>query len=95
MILAVVVALLVLAAAGGLIAVLERRPGLLDDRVRKRVIVTLKDGHAFDGVLYAADRDAVVLRNAEGVGMGEKQTNLPVDGEVLILRSDVAYLQLP
>lgn len=68
---------------------------LIRDRLRHRVVITLKDGQAFDGVLYAADSEAVVLRNAEGVAMGEKRTNLPVDGEVLILRADIAYLQVP
>jgi small nuclear ribonucleoprotein (snRNP)-like protein len=68
---------------------------LLRLRLRRRCIVTLKTGDSFSGVLYAADSEAIVLREAEAVGMGEKRTNLVVDGEVLILRDDVAYVQLP
>lgn len=68
---------------------------LIRERLRRSVIVTMKDGQAFTGVLFAVDSESIILRNAEGVGMGERRTNLPVDGEVLILRGDIAYLQLP
>lgn len=68
---------------------------LLRLRLRRRAIVTLKTGDSFSGILYDADSEAIVLREAEALGMGEKRTNLVVDGEVLILRGDVAYVQLP
>lgn len=68
---------------------------LLRLRLRHRAIVTLKTGDAFSGVLYDADSEALILREAEALGAGEKRTNLVVDGEVLILRHDVAYVQLP
>lgn len=68
---------------------------LLRLRVRRRAIVTLKTGDAFSGVIYDVDAEAIVLREAEALGAGEKRTNLVVDGEVLILRPDVAYVQLP
>lgn len=71
------------------------RSRVLSSRFRERVLVTLKTGEAFDGVLYSADRHALVLRNAEAVGMGERKTNLPVDGEVIVLLPDVAWLQRP
>lgn len=62
---------------------------------RRRAIVTVKTGEAFAGVLYAVDRESLRLRNAELVAVTDKRAHLPVDGEVLILRADVAYLQLP
>lgn len=68
---------------------------LLRLRIRRRCIVTLKTGDAFSGVLYDADSEALVLREAEALGAGERRTNLVVDGEVLILRGDVSYVQLP
>lgn len=68
---------------------------LIGVRIRRRCIVTLKTGDSFSGVLYDADSEAIVLREAEALGAGEKRTNLVVDGEVLILRPDVAYVQLP
>lgn len=68
--------------------------GLLADRRRKRVLLTLKSGEAFSGVLFAVDRDAVVLREATAVAYGPKAENVTVDGEVVLLRADVAYLQV-
>lgn len=58
-------------------------------------MVTTKDGATFDGVLYSHDDTAVVLRDAAAVGAGENKTNLPLDGEIIVLLSDVAYLQRP
>lgn len=69
--------------------------GLLATRRRKRTVVTLKTGESFSGVLFATDREALVLRSADALGIGENRSNVAVDGEVLILRSDVAYVQLP
>lgn len=68
---------------------------VLRSRLRRRVLVTLKTGDAFDGVLFDADGQALVLRNASQVGVVNRGTPVPVDGEVLVLLEDVAYLQLP
>jgi small nuclear ribonucleoprotein (snRNP)-like protein len=66
---------------------------LFRQRLRKQVIVTLKDGQAFAGILYDVDPDIVVLRNSASVGdHGER---VPVDGEVLLQRSEIAFYQLP
>ena len=70
-------------------------PGLLADRLRHRSIVTLKSGEAFGGVLFAADDQSVVLREAAALGAGDRGANVVVDGEVLILRGDISYIQLP
>lgn len=58
-------------------------------------MVTTKAGETFDGVLYSADKTALVLRNAEAVGAGENKTNLPLDGELIVLLADVAFIQRP
>lgn len=68
---------------------------LLRKRLRKRVIATMKDGTAFAGVLYESDAEAIVLRNAELLEAGPKREPVPVDGEILILRADLSYLNLP
>ena len=68
---------------------------VLRTRRRRRVLVTLHSGEAFDGVLFDADTQALVLRNASQVGVANRGTPVPVDGEVLVLLEDVAYLQLP
>lgn len=64
-------------------------------RLHDQVLVTLKDGAAFSAILFDEDGKVLVLRNAEAVGAGENKTNLPLDGEVLVLLSDVAYIQRP
>jgi small nuclear ribonucleoprotein (snRNP)-like protein len=69
--------------------------GIITTRRRRRVLVTLKSGESFAGVLLEVDHQALVLRQAEALGVGENRTNVAVDGEVVILRPDVAFIQLP
>lgn len=68
---------------------------MLSSRFRERVVVTTKAGESFDGILYSADSAALVLRNAAAVGVGENKTDLPLDGELIVLLADVAFLQRP
>lgn len=68
---------------------------VLDARLRRRVIVTLKSGSAFGGVLFDVDDRALVLRDAAAIGAGDHRSNLVVDGEVLVLVGEIAYVQLP
>lgn len=72
-----------------------RTSRLLKARLRRRVIVTLHSGEAWGGVLFAADPQVWVLREATAIGAGENRTNLPVDGELIVLTGDVAYVQMP
>lgn len=86
-------ALLVLAAAVLGAAWLHRVPeSLLRSSVKRRCLVACKDGQTFSGVLWSADRGCLVLKQAAIVGDGGTAS---VDGEVLILRADVAFIQLP
>lgn len=87
--------LIVSALAMAVMAWRSTTTGLLIERRRRRVLVTLKTGEAFSGVLFAVDRDAIVLREAVAVAYGARSENVAVDGEALILRPDIAYLQLP
>jgi len=68
---------------------------ILRSRLRERFLVTTKDGAAFSGVLYAFDDRALVLRGTEAIGAADDKSNLPLDGELLVLLSDVAYMQRP
>jgi small nuclear ribonucleoprotein (snRNP)-like protein len=69
---------------------------LIREHLRRKVIVTLKTGEGFGGVLFSADSEAVVLRDAVLLdGNGTDRTPTPVDGELLVLRADVSYLQFP
>lgn len=67
--------------------------GELHARAKRAVVVTLVTGETFTGVLYASDRDCLILRNAEAIGFGNDPRNVPVEGEAVLLRSNVAYLQ--
>lgn len=67
---------------------------LIREHLRHRVIVTLKSGEGFGGVLFSADSEAVVMRDATLLsGDGTDRVAQPVDGELMVLRSDIAYLQ--
>lgn len=68
---------------------------VLEERLRRRVIVTLRDGAAFGGVLFDADARAWVLRDAAAIGVGEHRSNLVVDGELVVLVDRIAYVQIP
>lgn len=66
---------------------------LFRQRLRKSVIVTLKDGSAFAGVLFDVDPELIIMRNTASVGdHGER---VAVDGEVLLPRTEIAFIQLP
>lgn len=68
---------------------------ILKSRLRERFLVTTKDGAVFEGLLYASDRKALVLRDAQAMGAAEDKSDVPLDGEIIVLLSDVAYLQRP
>lgn len=64
--------------------------------VRHRVIVTLKSGAAFGGVLYEADSEAFVLKEATVLeDNGTDRRPVPADGVIVILRDTVDFLQFP
>lgn len=65
---------------------------LVRRRVRKKLVVTLKTGETVGGVLVDADRWSFVLRQASMLG-GDGA--VPVDGELIVSRADVAYVQKP
>lgn len=65
---------------------------LLKDRLREVFVVTLDNGEAFSGLLYAVDARSVVLRQVELI---EGTTRQPVDGELVLPRARVLYLQKP
>lgn len=71
------------------------RSRVLTSRFRERVLVTVKSGETFSGILYSADKHALVLRGTEVVGAGENKTDLPLDGELIVLLADVAWIQRP
>jgi small nuclear ribonucleoprotein (snRNP)-like protein len=69
------------------------RSRVISSRLRERVIVTTKAGASFAGVLYSHDDKALVLRDTQALGAGDRSTDLPLDGELIVLLPDVAYIQ--
>lgn len=60
--------------------------------VRKRVLVNLVDGRAFDGVLYDQRGPLLELRDAQLLEPGVEAVG--VDGSVFIERPMVAFIQV-
>ncbi len=77
------------------VAILAGRPRLVRSRVKSRVIVTLKSGATFAGVLAGADGQAWVLKGVTALGATVQDPSVPVDGEVLVLLAEVDYCQRP
>ena len=59
--------------------------------VRRRVMVVHSSGRSFEGVLWARRGPLLVLRNAS---VSEAGVMVEADGEVVIERSHVAWLQV-
>lgn len=94
--------MIVLAAAvlaAGMVAaallMIRARDRLLRERLCDKVVVTLKTGTAFSGVLFRADDRAVILRDTRALGVGPAGDHLAVDGELFLFRCDIDYLQRP
>lgn len=71
------------------------RSKVLRSRFRSQVFVTTHEGATFSGILWDADDKVLVLRNAEAVKAGPDSSNLPLDGEVVLLMFDVSFIQRP
>lgn len=87
--------LVVVLLVGLCVLAFQLRPTGVSRRLRSRVLVTLKSGATFDGVLFSADRSVWVLRNAQALGAGDNGATVPVDGEVLIFVTDIEFAQKP
>lgn len=90
-VIALVMLLLLLAYAAHLLTTRS----VLAGAVRERVLVTLKSGEGFDGVLLRADRRTWELVQAKALGVGDRGADVPVNGALLIPAENVAYCQKP
>lgn len=61
------------------------------DLLADTLIVNLKTGRAFRGVLWAENGDLLVLRNVEMMEPGSQPVD--VDGEVVVERRDIDFIQ--
>ena len=64
---------------------------ILRGLLRVRFLVTTHGGSTWDGLLMEVDERTIVLRDVKVIGTDGTET--AADGEVLIPRSDVAYMQ--
>lgn len=69
----------------------SRRDRILRSHLRYRVVVTMRDGATWDGVVMDADDRTLILRDVEAVQ--PDKSRVAADGEVLIPRDQVAYVQ--
>ncbi len=70
---------------------LSRADRLLRKAIRTRYLVTLITDDAFEGVLYDADREHLVLADAAELAPSGVRT--AADGHVWIPRASVKYMQ--
>lgn len=66
---------------------------LLRRRLKEQVVVTLKSGATFSGVLTECDRHVWILRNAASVG--PPSNGAIVDGELILRTEEIDYCQRP
>lgn len=81
----------------GLVAALARTAPadrLLRERLREDVVVTMRSGEAFRGVLFAADGRSFILRDAKALTDASARP-VPVDGELILPRDQIDYFQRP
>lgn len=66
---------------------------LIADRLAVRVIVTQDDGQSFAGMIADLDDGWLLLREAEH--LGPQGSRVALDGELLIPRERIAFIQKP
>lgn len=76
-------------------ACLPRRDRLMRRQLRYTVVASLKTGSAFRGVLFDVDGRSLVLRSAEALTGEGDRVPIPVDGELVLARAEVEFLQRP
>lgn len=96
----ILIALVGLLVAAGLELVRIDRLGRPDDdplelRHAHRTVVTLRSGETFAGDLFDTGPRSIVLRNAVAITGDQDAPRITVDGELLLLRSEILYLQIP
>lgn len=72
-----------------------KRSRILTARLREHVVVTLKSGQSFSGILYSHDDKVLVLRDVEALSTSQENPTVPVDGELLLQWSNVDWVQKP
>jgi hypothetical protein len=87
---------LVLLVGLGVLVALRLRGGaerLLGERLARQVVVTQSDGQSFAGLVAGHDAGWLLLREAEQ--FGPQGSRVAVDGELLIPRDRISFIQKP
>lgn len=71
----------------------RRANRLVADRLAVRVIVTQVDGQSFAGLIADVDDNWLLLAEAES--FGPQGSRVAVDGDLLLPRDRIAYVQKP
>lgn len=79
-------------AVGGLAVYLFLVAGWRRLRAR-RIIVNLKSGQSLDGYLVRQAGQLLFIREAMLLGAGDNP--VPIDGEVIVERSEIEFIQSP
>lgn len=79
---------------GAALWLMSTRDRLVRRRLRDDVVVTMKSGEAFRGVLHDADSRSFVLRDAKALTDAAAKP-VPVDGELILDRGQIDYFQRP
>lgn len=66
---------------------------LIGERLARRVVVTQADGASFGGLVAGTDSGWLLLREAEQYG--PQGSRVAVDGELLIPRDRISFIQKP
>lgn len=67
---------------------------LITAQVRRLVVIELRSGDTFKGLLVKVDARSLLLRDVVAIVSAEAST-VPVDGELVVPRADVKWLQRP
>lgn len=92
------VLLLLLGLVAGGVSAAYWQPGRRKPRGWKslqavRIIVNLKSGQSIDGYLVRQEAQLLFIRNA--VLIGQSDEPIPMDGQVIVERSEIEFIQSP
>lgn len=59
--------------------------------VRRKVVVNFHDGRALEGILFKQSGPLLVLKNATLLELGSEP--LPIDGDAVVERNQVLFIQ--
>lgn len=68
---------------------------LVRRQLRRQVVVELVSGETFKALLVSCDARSILLRNCVAIISADSTSTVPVDGELIVPRGDVKWIQRP